>query len=49
MKKLPIIALSAMLMTAPAFAEISANYSTNQTVGQFVTAGNNTAIQISKN
>lgn len=36
MKKLSIIALSAMLMTAPAFAETSANYNTNQTVGQEV-------------
>lgn len=36
MKKLSVIALSAMLMTAPAFAETSANYNTNQTVEQEV-------------
>lgn len=34
MKKFSVIALSAMLMTAPAFAETSANYNTNQTVEQ---------------
>lgn len=36
MKKLSVIALSAMLMTAPAFAETTLNYSTNQITQQEV-------------